>query len=78
MKVKIKINQQSCISCATCWTLDPNHFVQGNDGKAKVQNGQDDNDPKSEKVVTKCENCLEAANSCPVDAISIKEEEEAS
>lgn len=76
MKKKVSVNQDLCISCSTCWVLDPNHFAQGDDGKAKVKNGPDDNNLATSKIVDDGADADDAAASCPVGAITIEEEEE--
>lgn len=76
MKNLVKVSQDLCISCGSCWVIDPEHFAQGEDGKAKVRNGQKDVDLHSEKVVNKCEKCEDAKASCPVAAISVEEVQE--
>ncbi len=36
MKFRIEIDSEGCIACATCYTLDPNHFEADSEGKSKV------------------------------------------
>jgi len=72
MAKKVKVNQDLCISCSTCWVLDSAHFGQGTDGKAKVKNGTDDLDLQVEKEISE-EGTLESAvSSCPVGAITVE------
>jgi ferredoxin len=55
---KISIDKKKCIGCGACASICPDGFEMA-DGKAKV---------KSQKA-----NCAkEAADSCPVQAISVK------
>lgn len=77
MKNLVKVDQNLCISCGSCWVVDPDHFAQGEDGKAKVRTSQKDADPGPEKMVNKCPKCEEAKVSCPVAAISVEEVREA-
>jgi ferredoxin len=56
--VKVTIDKEECIGCGSCAALCPAGFEMA-DGKAKV---------KSQKA--KC--IKEAADSCPVQAISVK------
>ena len=70
MKKKIKVNQDLCIACSTCWALDPAHFGAGDDGKALVKNGESDTELAKEKVVDTCGACEDAKASCPVGAIT--------
>ncbi len=74
MAKKVKVNQDLCIACSTCWVLDSAHFAQGADGKAKVKNGNDDTDLQVEKVVTDDAGVSDAIASCPVGAITEEEE----
>ena len=75
MKKRISVNQNLCIACSTCWVLDPNHFAQGSDGKAKIRDGQNDNDLQLVKTVTDDTGASDAAVSCPVGAIMIEDME---
>lgn len=55
------VNEELCIGCGTCEALCPNVF--------KVEEG------KSKVVADECGecNCQEAAESCPVNAITVEE-----
>jgi ferredoxin len=57
----VKVDQETCIGCGLCMSLCPQVFEMGDDGKARVIK------PKGEKE--KC--AKEAADSCPVTAITI-------
>jgi ferredoxin len=59
--VKIKVNRDACIGCGACVSICPSEFEMF-EGKAKEK--------KSEIKKITCEK--EAAESCPVNAISIK------
>jgi ferredoxin len=54
----VKINKEKCIGCGSCSALCPEGFEM-KDGKASVKNQK-----------AKC--IKEAAESCPVQAISVK------
>ena len=56
----IKIDQDKCIGCGLCAANSPENFVMNMDGKAEVVN---------EKINAAAS---EAANDCPVGAISVK------
>jgi len=56
--MKIKIDKEKCIGCGACESLCPDGF-KVEDGKAKVKNPN-----------AKC--IKEAAESCPVQAVSLK------
>lgn len=57
---KVKVNEELCIGCGTCESLCPSVF--------KLENG------KSKVIVSNCGecDCQEAAESCPVNAISVE------
>lgn len=59
---KPKVNEDLCIGCGTCESLCPGVF-QMQDGKSHVI---------SEECGEEC-NCQEAADSCPVSAITIED-----
>jgi len=56
--MKIKVDAEKCIGCGLCWTICPQVFASGKDGKSFV---------KAQKDIP----CVkEALESCPVSAIS--------
>lgn len=62
--MKIEINRELCIGCGTCASIAPETFEIDDEGKAKVKNPKGDDN----------ETILEAAKSCPVSAIIIKDD----
>ena len=59
---KIVIDKTKCIGCGTCAAICPSIFNLGEDGKAAVKPGSQD------------QACVkEAVDSCPVGAIKIEE-----
>ena len=56
----VNVDQNKCIGCGLCTATCPDVFEMGDDGKAKVKEGSKPDDK-----------CKEAANSCPVQAISV-------
>lgn len=56
----VKVDKSKCIGCGNCESMCPDVFKLGSDGKSSV---------KSQKG--KC-NLKEVADSCPVQAITIK------
>lgn len=61
--MKVKIDEEKCIGCGACVALAPRSFELGEDGKSKPVDP-----PGDDKETIK-----NAAESCPVGAISIKE-----
>ncbi len=63
--MKIKINKDKCLGCATCVALAPEVFEIGEDGKSKVKNGADLEKNK--------EQIKQAKEACPTQAIEVEE-----
>jgi ferredoxin len=63
--MKVKVDSNTCIGCELCPTICPDAFRMGDDGVAHVIIDNVSKDIES--------NAREAAESCPVDAISIIE-----
>ncbi len=60
---KLQVQQDKCIGCGACVAIDPEHF-DFDDGKSNVISNENlDN-----------ENVMNAIESCPTSAISLKEE----
>jgi ferredoxin len=59
------VDEEICIGCGTCEEICPDVFRVGDDGFSHVIA----DDPAEECAVAGC--CEEAAEQCPVDAISI-------
>ena len=60
--MKPKVDKEKCTGCGMCVNLCPKTFKLGEDGKAEVIGGCDQ----------ECD-CQAAKNSCPVQAISLEE-----
>lgn len=56
----VKIDEEKCVGCGLCASLNPDVFELGDDGKAHVIN------PKAPAKDSK-----EAAESCPTEAITL-------
>jgi ferredoxin len=63
--MKIKLLRDKCISAGTCVAIAPNTFELDDEGKVKLKN------PKGDDEQT----ILDAAKSCPVQAIEIYDDE---
>ncbi|RME54369.1 ferredoxin [Candidatus Woesearchaeota archaeon] len=72
MKYRIEHDRENCIACGSCWSICPEFWEQGEDGKSLLKNN------KNNKLVIE-EKDLEcnksAAESCPVNVIHIIEED---
>jgi ferredoxin len=64
-KLKIVVNEDECIGDGLCAQDAPNTFEMNDDDKAVVKDPPGDDE----------ETIIEAAKSCPVDAITITDEE---
>ncbi len=66
-KFKIKVNQESCIGCGAC-CANYDFFEFNDDGVSTVKGKEED--------IVEVEGAEEAANVCPVDAITVEEVKE--
>jgi ferredoxin len=76
MGFKVKVDRELCIGAASCTAVSPNAFDLDSEGKAviKNKNGTQTSDWTNENDVdAPHEEILNAAKSCPVDAIVIVE-----
>jgi len=71
VKFKIEIDREGCIACATCYTLDPNHFEADADGKSKVVGGSSNGKSEGSFDDEKLKEAQEAELSCPVSVIKV-------
>ena len=60
---KLNVNEDACIGCGACISIDPEHFDFNEDGLSEVIN--------NENIDT--ENTINAIESCPTSAISYVE-----
>lgn len=70
--MKIIIEREKCIGCGSCAVLCPKYFEMIDDGKSSIKSAK--RDPKTgddELEINKVECAQEAADSCPVQCISI-------
>ena len=59
--MKIKTDRDKCISAGTCVAIAPNTFELDEEGKVRIKNAMGDDE----------QTILDAAKSCPVQAIEI-------
>jgi len=74
--VKVVIDRDGCVSCASCWTTCPDFFEQNpDDNQSQVCKRWRIDDKKNEgNSPAEEEECVrEAAELCPVQVISINE-----
>ena len=64
--MKIKINKIDCKGCGACAAVAPELFEIDDEGKAILLKKENLTDEDKEKIA-------EAADTCPVQAISVKE-----
>ena len=69
MKLKVWVDQDTCIGCDLCTSICPSVFVMKDDGKSESKDLHHPDAGTSE--------CKEAKESCPVAAIKIEETSEA-
>lgn len=79
MALRVKVDRELCIGAASCVAVAPNTFELDNEGKAviKKKDGSMTSDLVDYKDIADEEvNILNAAKSCPVNAIIIVEVDE--
>jgi ferredoxin len=59
------------IACATCYTLDPDHFESDSEDKSKVRGGVSNGESTRSFDDEKITQAQEAENSCPVSVIKV-------
>ncbi len=63
--MKVVVDAETCVGCSTCEGICPEVFEMTDDDKATV---------KLDEIPSELEDaCREAADACPVEAISIEE-----
>ena len=74
--MKVIIDRDECISCATCWEVCPQVFEEGpDDGLSQVvKKYRIDNDPGRGEIPEELQSCArDAAEACPVEIIDVEE-----
>lgn len=72
-KFKIIYDRDACIGAAACAALDPIRFEMNADGKADLLKGTDDGKGIWTLEIDDLGEAKEAAESCPVNVIKIKD-----
>jgi ferredoxin len=72
---KVKVSQELCIACGSCFAVCEKVYEEGNEGKAKVveqyQNSLTD-ELSTGEIPDNLKDCaIEGAETCPVDAIEV-------
>jgi ferredoxin len=74
-KIRIRIERDECIFCASCWEDCPEVFEEGpDDGFSQVvEQYRLDGDPSQGEVPEELESCVQgAADMCPVEIIHLE------
>ena len=71
MKYQIEVDREGCIACATCYSLDPNHFESDPEGKSKIKGGASNGKSTGSFDDNKMTDAETAASSCPVSVITV-------
>jgi ferredoxin len=73
VKYRIKVDKDECIADGICFSMDPDHYAEDDDGKAEVVGGSmDGNVSVGEFDDDTFDDANEAAESCPVAAITVE------
>jgi len=76
LKYFIEIDREGCIACATCYTIDPEHFESDSEGKSKVVGGTSNGKSTGsfeDQLISQAE---AAESSCPVSVIRVTKKEQ--
>ena len=73
--MKVSIDHEECIACGACYADCPDFFEEDDEGMSQVLEAyRVDGNPAVGQVPEDQEDCVrEAAESCPVECISIEE-----
>lgn len=69
---KIILERHKCIGCGTCSVICPSSFEMADDGRVSLKDGKGEDDV-FEKEVNDVSCNGDAAQSCPVQCIHVKE-----
>jgi ferredoxin len=73
MKYRIKVDKDKCIADGVCYSMDPDHYEEDDEGKADVTNGSMDGAmSEGEFDDDAYDEANDACDACPVEAIEIE------
>lgn len=77
-KFKVIHDRPGCIGCGACAAVSPKYWVMNEDGKSDIVEGKDLDNGFQEMEITEdsYDENFEAAETCPVNVIHIKDLEE--
>jgi len=71
-KFKIEYSRAECIGCGACAAVSPDYWEMMDDGKSSIKSGKKVGENEEKEIEEKdLATNKEAAESCPVDIISI-------
>ena len=73
MTYKIEVDRDTCIACASCYTIDPVHFESDSEGKSKVAGGKSNGRSTGNFDDSKTAEAQAAEGTSPVSAIKVTE-----
>lgn len=74
MKYRIKVDKETCIADGVCFSMDPDHYVEDDEGKADVAGGKTEDEVSvGEFDDDGFEEAKDAADACPVEAIEVEQ-----
>ncbi len=74
-KIRIIYDKDACIGAAACAAMDPKYFEMNEEGKAELKGSKKNKDGKYELIIDENDDTYQAAESCPVLAIKLINED---
>jgi len=71
LKFQVEVNREICIGCASCYTLDSEHFEADDEGNSKVKGGISNGKSTGSFDDDKITIAQDAESACPVSAIKV-------
>ncbi|MFO7849708.1 MAG: ferredoxin [Spirochaetia bacterium] len=73
MKYRIKVDKDKCIADGVCFSMDPEHYVEDDEGKAEAAGGSLEGEMSiADFDDDEFDEAKDAADACPVEAIEIE------